>query len=117
MYHTCGHDRRAEGPQEFSDNFDLDLANVLLDVSVMPTMVSPILEVTEIADYAAPEVPTTETITESPGLALPQVTGRIPRYSPISTTASMGGEDRPMLTVHSSSYLPMVTAAPPTGCP
>ena len=42
------------GPQEFSDTFDLDLAKVLLDVSVMPTMVSPILETTEIADYAAP---------------------------------------------------------------
>ena len=107
----------AEGPQEFSDNFDLDLAKVLLDVSVMPTMVSPILEVTKIADYATPEVPTTETITESPGLALPQVTSWIPIYSLISTTASMGGEDRPMSTMQSSFYLPMVTAAPPTGCP
>ena len=104
----------AEGPQEFSDNFDLDLAK---DVSVMPTMVSPILEVTEIAEYATPEVPTTETITESPGLELPQVTSWIPQYSPISTTGSMGGEDRPMSTVQSSPYLPMVTAAPPTGCP
>ena len=28
------------GPQELRDNFDLDLAKVLLDVSVMPTMVS-----------------------------------------------------------------------------
>ena len=107
----------AEGPQEFNDNFDLDLAKVLLDVSVMPTMVPPIVEVTEIADYAAPEVLTTETIMETPGLALPQVTSWIPRYSPISTTASMGGEDRPMSTVQSSSYLPMVAAAPPTGCP
>ena len=56
----------AEGPQEFSDTFDLDLAKVLLDVSVMPTKVSPILEITEIADYAAPEVPTIDTITKSP---------------------------------------------------
>ena len=81
------------GPEEFRDTFDLDLAKVLLDVSVMPTMVSPILETTEIADYAAPEVPTIDTITESPGLALPQVTSSIPRYSPISMTASVGGED------------------------
>ena len=107
----------ADGPQEFNDNFDLDLAKVLLDVSVMPTMVSLIVEVTEIADYATPEVPTTETIMESPGLSLPQVTSWIPRYSPISTTTSMGGDDRPMSTVQSSSYLPMVTVAPPTDCP
>ena len=51
------------GPQELRDNFDLDLAKVLLDVSVMPTMVSPIedlvvIETTEIVEYAAPEVPT-----------------------------------------------------------
>ena len=103
----------AEGPQEFSDTIDLDLAKVLLDVSVMPTMVSPILEATEIVDYAAPEVPTIDTITESLGVALPQVTSWIPRYSPVSTTASVGGEDRPMSTVQSSPYLPMVTAAPP----
>ena len=81
------------GPQEFRDTFDLDLAKVLLDVSVIPTMVSPILERTEIADYAAPEVPTIDTIAESPGSALPQMTSWIPRYSPISMTASVGGED------------------------
>ena len=95
----------------------MNSTTMLLDVSVMPTMVSPIVEVTEIADYAAPGVPTTETIMESPVLALPQVTSWIPIYSPISKTASMGGEDRPMSTVQSESYLPMVTAAPPTGCP
>ena len=92
------------GPQELRDNFDLDLAKVLLDVSVMPTMVSPIedsmvIETTEIAEYAAPEVQTIETLTESPGLALPQeseiVTSWVPRYSPISMTSSVGGEARP----------------------
>ena len=107
------------------DNFDLDLAKVLLDVSVMPTMVSPIedsvvIETTEIAEYAAPEVPTIETVTESPGLALPQesriVTSWVPRYSPISMMSSVGGEARPMSTVQSSSYLSLVMAAPPPSC-
>ena len=58
-------------PQELGDNFDLDLAKVLLDVSVMPTMISPIEDsivssTTEVAEYAAPEIPTVETVTESP---------------------------------------------------
>ena len=35
-------------PQEREDNFDLDLAKVLLDVSVMPMMISPIEEAEEV---------------------------------------------------------------------
>ena len=66
------------GSQEFRDTFDLDLAKVLLDVSVIPSMVSPILDRTEIAAYAAPAVPTIDIIAESPGLALPQMTSWIP---------------------------------------
>ena len=113
------------GPQELRDNFDLDLAKVLFDISVMPTMVSPIgdsvvIETTEVAEYAAPEVPTIETVMESPGFAVPQesgiVTSWVPRYSPISMTSSMGGEARPMSTVQSSPYLPTVMAAPPPSC-
>ena len=90
---------------------------MLLDVSVVPTMVSLILERTEIADYAAPEVPTIDTIADSPGLALPQMTSWMPRYSPISMTASVGGENRPMSSVQSSPYLPVVMTEPPPGCP
>ena len=65
------------GPLELGDNFDLDLAKVLLDISVMPAMVSPIedsvvVETTEVAEYAAPEIPTIDTVTESPGFAVPQ---------------------------------------------
>ena len=110
------------GPQELRDNFDLDLAKVLLDVSVMPTMVSPIedsvvIETTEVAEYATPEVPTIETVTESPEFAVPQesgiVTSWLPRYAPISMTSSVGGEARPMSTV---PYLPPVLAAPPPSC-
>ena len=85
------------GPQELRDKFDLDLAKVLLDISVMPTMVLPIedsvvIETTDIPEYAAPEDPTIETVTESPGFAVPQesgiVTGWVPQYSLISTTPS-----------------------------
>ena len=55
-----------------------------------------VIETTEIAEYTAPEVLTIETLTESPGLALPQeseiVTSWVPIYSPISMTSSVGGE-------------------------
>ena len=113
------------GPQELRDNFDLNLAKVLLDVSVMTTMVSPIedsivIETTEVAEYAAPEIPTVETVTESPGIAVPQesriVTNWVPRYSPISMTSTVGGEARPMSTVQPSPYLPPVMATPPPSC-
>ena len=57
-------------PQELGDNFDLDLAKVLLDVSVMPMMISPIEDsivspTTEVAEYAAPEIPTMELVTRN----------------------------------------------------
>ena len=88
-------------PQELGDNFDLDLAKVLLDVSVMPTMISPIEDsivspTTEVADYAAPEIPTVEIVTESPGYPVPEnseiMTSWVPRYSPVSMTSTVGGE-------------------------
>ena len=104
------------GPQELGDNFDLDLARVL----VSPIEDSVVIETTEVAEYAAPEAPTIETVTESPGFSVPQesgiVTGWVPRYSPISMTSSVGGEARPMSTVQSSPYIPAVMAAPPPSC-
>ena len=112
-------------PQELGDNFDLDLAKVLLDVSVMPTMISPIEDsvvapTMEVAEYASPEIPTVETVTESPGYAVPEesaiMTSWVPRYSPVSMTSTVGGEARPMSTVQPSPYLPPVMAAPPAGC-
>ena len=46
--------------KDLEDSFDLDLAKVLLDVSVMPTMISPIEDsivspTTEVSEYAAPD--------------------------------------------------------------
>ena len=112
-------------PQELGDNFDLDLAKMLLDVSVMPTMILPIEDsvvspTTEVAEYATPEILTVETVTESPGYAVPEesaiMTSWVPRYSPVSMTSTVGGEARPMSTVQPSPYLPPVMAAPPAGC-
>ena len=61
-----------------------------------------------------------ETVTESPGYAIPEesaiMTSWVPRYSPVSMTSTVGGEDRPMAIVQPSPYLPPVMAAPPAGC-
>ena len=112
-------------PQELGDNFDLDLAKVLLGVSVMPTMISPIedsivLPTTEVAEYAAPEIPTVEIVMESPGYSVPEdselMTSWVPRYSPVSMTSTVGEEARPTSTGQPSPYLPPVMAAPPAGC-
>ena len=109
-------------PQELGDNFDLDLAKVLLDVSVMPTMISPIEDsivspTTEVADYAAPEILTVEIVMESPGYAVPEdseiMTSWVPKYSPVSMTSTVGWEAP---TRQPSPYLPPVMAAPPAGC-
>ena len=59
------------------DGFDLDLAKVMLDVSVLPFMISP-LEESEVsppsraAEYAAPATPALETVLESPGYTVPE---------------------------------------------
>ena len=107
------------------NNFDLDLAKVLLDVSVMPTMISPIEDsivspTTEVADYATLEIPTVEIVTESPGYAVPEdseiMTSWVPKYSPASMTSTVGWEARPTSTGQPSPYSPPVSAAPPAGC-
>ena len=112
-------------PQELGDNFDLDLAKVLLDVSVMPSMISSIKDsivspTTEVADYAVPEIPTVEIVTESPGYAVPEdsdiMTSWVPKYSPSSMTSTVGWEARPTSTGQPSPYSPPVMATPPAGC-
>ena len=61
-------------------DFDLDLAKVMCDVSVIPSMISP-LEESEVAppsraaDYAAPATPAFETVLESPGYTVPEESG------------------------------------------
>ena len=57
---------------------DLDLAKVMLDVSVMPALISPIEESevppsSEAAEYAAPATPVLATMIESPGYSVPDI--------------------------------------------
>ena len=59
------------------DGFDLDLAKVMLDVSVMPALILPIEECevppsSEAAEYAAPATPVLATVIESPGYSVPE---------------------------------------------
>ena len=73
------------------DGFDLDLARVMLDVSVIPSMISP-LEESEVpppsraAEYAAPATPAVETVLESPGYTVPEELAFtwIPGFVPVS---------------------------------
>ena len=64
-------------PFDRVDCFDLDLAKVMLDVLVMPSLISP-LEESEVpppskaAEYAAPATPALETVIESPGYTVPE---------------------------------------------
>ena len=67
------------------DGFDLDLAKVMLDVSVIPSMITP-LEESEVpppsraAEYAAPATPALETVFESPGYTVPEESRRLRGY-------------------------------------
>ena len=83
------------------DGFDLDLAKVLLDISVMPALISPIeesevLPTSEAAGHAAPATPVVETVIESPGYAVPEelTYSWVPGYVPVpgATTVSEEGQ-------------------------
>ena len=57
-------------------SFDLEQAKVICEVSVLPSLVSPLQEVevsscANAADYAAPAAPIVETVLESPGYTVP----------------------------------------------
>ena len=73
------------------DCFDLDLAKVMLDVSVIPSMISP-LEESEVpppsraAEYAAHATPALETVFESPVYTVPEESAFtwIPGFVPVS---------------------------------
>ena len=73
------------------DGFDLDLAKVMCDVSVIPSLITP-LEDLEVpprsiaAEYAAPATPALETVLESPGYTVPEESKFtwIPGFVPVS---------------------------------
>ena len=77
-------------PFDRGDGFDLNLAKVMLDVSVMPSLISP-LEESEVpppsraAEYAAPATPALETVIESPGYTVPEESAFtwIPGFGPV----------------------------------
>ena len=62
------------------ESFDLELAMVICEVSVLPSLVTPLLEVeasecATVADYAPPAVPPVESVLESPGYTVPEDLG------------------------------------------
>ena len=78
-------------PFGWGDGFDFDL--VMCDVSVLPSLITP-LEDSEVpppsraAEYAAPSTPAFETVLESPGYTVPEESGFtwIPGSVPVSET-------------------------------
>ena len=85
------------------DGFDLDLVKVMLDVSVMPALISPIEECevppsSEAAGYAAPATPAVATLIESPGYSVPEdlTFTWVPEYVPVPEAVAVqeGGQTR-----------------------
>ena len=77
-------------PFDRGDDFDLDLAKVMLDASVMPSLISPLEEYevpppSRAAEYAAPATPVLETVFESPGYTVPEESAFtwIPGFVPV----------------------------------
>ena len=73
------------------EGFDMELAKVMCDVSVLPSLVSPIQEVKELSptdasNYAAPAVPELDIIIDPPGYTVPEELGCswIPEFAPVS---------------------------------
>ena len=89
------------------DGFDLDLVKVMLDVSVMPALISPIEEsevppTSEAAEYAAPATPVLETVVESPGYTVPEelTFTWVPGYVPVPEAATVSEEGQTLSTGH-----------------
>ena len=75
------------------DGFDFDLAKVMCDVSVLPSLITPlenseVLPPSRAAECAAPATPAFETVLESPGYTVPEESGIswIPGFVPVSET-------------------------------
>ena len=75
------------------DCFDLELAKVMCDVSVIPSLITLLEEsmvplLSSAAEYAAPATPALETVLESPGYKVPDESGFtwMPGFVPVSET-------------------------------
>ena len=110
-------------PYGRGENFDLDLAKVFCDVSVLPSVVTPLVDAEAaqngtVADYAPPAVPPVESVVTSPSRDVPEdLEGAwIPEFVPdsVADTSTDGGflqllrEPRTPLTV-TPPVSPMVT--------
>ena len=112
------------------DGFNLDLARVMLDVSVMPPLISPIEECevppsSEAAGYAAPATPALATVIESPGYSVPEdVTFTwVPEYVPVPETFAVDEERQRRSpehlspnTVSASAVILVVNTVTPEQC-
>ena len=106
------------------DGFDLDLVKVMLDVSVMPALISSIEESemppsSEAVEYAAPATPVLATVIESPGYSIPEelTFTWVPEYVPVPEAVAVdeGGqtlspEHPPPNTVPASAATPVVNS-------
>ena len=100
------------------ESFDLELAKVICEVSVLPSLVTPLLEVetsecATVADYAPPAVPPVESVLESPDYTVPEDSGCswMPDFVPGSdgTNTNEGGFLQSL-----REPLPTLTGTPPT---
>ena len=100
------------------ESFDLELAKVICEVSVLPSLVTPLLEVetsecATVADYAPPAVPPVESVLESPDYTVPEDSGCswMPDFVPGSdgTNTNEGGFLQSL-----REPLPPLTGTPPT---
>ena len=96
------------------DNFDFDLAKVMCDVSVIPSIITPIEELevqppSTAAEYAAPATPAFE---ESPGYTVPEDSGLawIQGFAPVSETV-LDNKDGHWLSLKDPPPLPVPSLA------
>ena len=90
----------SDDPFGRGENFDLDLAKVFCDVSVLPSLVTPLVDAETavggtVADYAPPVVPPVEPVGNSPCRSVPEDLGDswIPEFVPdsVADTSPDGG--------------------------
>ena len=111
------------------EGFYMELAKVMCDVSVLPSLVSPLQEVEEpsplnASKYAAPAVPELETILESPGYIVPEELGClwVPEFAPVPEVVCVEEgsflqslqEPLPPQTVESTVAPTVTDVTPPT---
>ena len=101
------------------DGFDLDLAKVMLDVSAMPALISPIKDSEvppslEAAEYAAPATPGSATVIKSPGYSVPEelTFTWVPEYVPVPE--AVAGEEGGQTLSPEQPPPSMVPASPGT---